>query len=33
LREPELGYRDERRELLGPFDGDVLHRHPGQIGA
>jgi hypothetical protein len=24
---------DERRELLGPFDGDVLHRHPGQIGA
>jgi hypothetical protein len=29
LREPQLGYRDERRELLGPFDGDVLDRRLG----
>ena len=29
LREPQLGYRDEWRELLGPFDGDVLDRRLG----
>ena len=33
LRQPQPGHRDERRELLGPLHGGVLHRHPPQVGA
>ena len=33
LRDPKLGHRDERRQRLGPLDGDVLDWHPCQIDA
>ena len=32
-RDAGLGHRDERRQLLRPLDGDVLDRHPREIGA